>query len=81
MSRPARPGPAQASAARRARISGARPVRCAVLLLLATVLAGWPRAAPAGLWSAETRTAYGLAAAFEELRATRERIARHQALR
>jgi hypothetical protein len=51
------------------------------LLLLVAVLACWPRPAPAGLWSPETLAAYGPEAELEELRATRERITRHEALR
>jgi murein hydrolase activator len=82
VSRPARSCPVQAPAARPSRGSGARPAcRALPLLLLVTVVACWPRAAPAGLWSAEALAAYGLEAEFQELRATRERIARDRALR
>ena len=62
--------------------SGApRRWRVVVLALLAAILACLPRGAQAGLWSDDRVAAYGLEAELGQLRATRERIARREALR
>jgi septal ring factor EnvC (AmiA/AmiB activator) len=79
-------GPARAGAAAapgwRLRPSALRPWRAAALaVLLAACLFAPPRMACAGLWSADTVAAYGLEAELEELRATRERSLRREALR
>jgi murein hydrolase activator len=72
-----------ASAPRQLRLFGASQWLRAVaaLALLAAALVGLPRPSQAGLWSADTVAAYGLEAELEQLRATRERIVRREALR
>jgi murein DD-endopeptidase MepM/ murein hydrolase activator NlpD len=78
---PGRAGRARASAGRLRRAGAGRRWHTLAIALLAATLACLPRAAPAGLWSADTATGYGLEAELRELRALREEIARRAALR
>jgi hypothetical protein len=71
----------QASVGRPQRTRAWRRWCLLALALLAAPLACLPRASQAGLWSADTVAAYGLEGELEQLRAIRERMARHEALR
>ena len=77
----ARAGRVPAPARGLRRLGAAWPWRVAAIALLAATLACLPRASQAGLWSADTVAAYGLEAELGQLRATRERMARRDALR
>jgi murein hydrolase activator len=78
MARPGFDSPGFASKMR----GGARQLgHVVVLVLLGAILAGLPRVSLADLWSADTVAAYGLEAEVGQLRATRERMVRRDALR
>jgi murein hydrolase activator len=76
-------GPGRAALTRACRLwdVAAWPWRAAAIALLGASLVCLPRASQAGLWSAETVAAYGLEAEVGQLRITRERMARRDALR
>lgn len=61
--------------------SAARPWRVAAVVLFAVLLACLPRESRAGLWSADAASAHGFETELRQLRATRERMARREALR
>jgi murein DD-endopeptidase MepM/ murein hydrolase activator NlpD len=77
----ARAGLARAPVGRLRLVGACRRWRVVAVALLAATLACLPRASQAGLWSADTVAAYGLEAELGQLRATRERMARRDALR